>query len=362
MYDAGKVAIVANAYGSNNRRHDHSQLIMLTGDTEVGRTDYNRNGWGGRLVEAINDAGSPFPANVVSMAGEVPIFCFGDNVQNRLEHVVHAPDTRAFGFNEGSSNQNNNSAIMARALSSYYGAKGAEVAATEPDGWPFRIFYEHEQNIRAYSTLFNDRLDTTVPSQPDAIAALRSGALNRSSWGRQCANLYDSLFATDILGLRVAHMDYGGFDTHDDQQNEIEGNLSDIFGSTGGLATVMGQLALDGSSAGDDLVFTFSWDFGRQLRANGTRGTDHGNGNYQIVMGNNVLGGVFGEMFHPEEIATDANGDTLYDRQGSAITGRTSIEEVFKVLCDWVEPGTGATVFAGADGTAVEDGVTLNFL
>jgi hypothetical protein len=67
-------------------------------------------------------------------------------------------------------------------------------------------------------------------------------------------------------------------------------------------------------------------------------------------------------MFHPGEIAPDGSGLTLYDRAGSGITGRTSVEEVFARLCDWAEPASGDSVFPGADGTAIEQGVGLIFI
>ncbi len=367
-YLAGNVAIVANADGSNNRRHDHSQLIMLTGDLGIGINDYDTSGWGGELCEYINNNGGLVPddpstgsttANAVAMTTTVPIFCYGENGVNRLEHVVHTPNTTAFGFNPGSGNASNYQQVMSRAIEAYYGVKGAEVAAdpTKQTGWPFSLFYQHEASIRSLQGNFN----AVIPgSHPANISALYSsskfsnppGPLWRTSFGRQIANLYDCLFAADVLGMRVAHLDYGGWDTHDGQQVGMQRNLHDLFGVGGGLNTLQDEADTS------NLVTVFNSDFGRQIMGNGTAGTDHGNGTYLIVHGAAVTGGVYGEMFPVSELPTSTASDSRYDIARSGIAGRTSIEEVFKELCDWVSPiaGAGAAVFPNADGSTLEDG------
>jgi hypothetical protein len=111
----------------------------------------------------------------------------------------------------------------------------------------------------------------------------------------------------------------------------------------------------------DNVTYTFNTDFGRQLRANGDYGTDHGSGNYLIVVGRGVGGGVYGEMFPASEIEGGAEG-TRFDQQGADIEGRTSIERVLSAACDWVAPGTGSLVFPDAATSALESGVNLDGL
>lgn len=98
------------------------------------------------------------------------------------------------------------------------------------------------------------------------------------------------------VGLRIATVDLGGWDTHDTQGE----------GSGGYFATHIGQLAqgmaalyndLDGSSAdahSKRLTIVVQSEFGRRVRENGDRGTDHGTGNVMLVLGGNVVGGVHG--------------------------------------------------------------------
>ncbi len=92
----------------------------------------------------------------------------------------------------------------------------------------------------------------------------------------------------------------------------------------------------------DGVLYVFTTDFGRQLKANGDFGTDHGSGNYMILVGHGVNGGTYGEMF-PESEITGGVGPTRYDQQGSDIEGRprlnTSSKASFRVVLQ-IEQGS----------------------
>lgn len=49
-----------------------------------------------------------------------------------------------------------------------------------------------------------------------------------------------------------------------------------------GLDTVMVQLSTAVPSATSNPVFSFPWDFGRQLAANDNNGTDHGHASHAV--------------------------------------------------------------------------------
>jgi len=110
---------------------------------------------------------------------------------------------------------------------------------------------------------------------------------------------------------------YDGWDTHNVQIDRIGDNLGDLFGNTGGLATTMDAMELLSSDAADQMVFNFSSDFGRQIIANGNRGTDHGRGLYTIMLGKDVQGGLYGEMFPEREASEDGNGRIPLETSGS---------------------------------------------
>jgi hypothetical protein len=249
--------------------------------------------------------------------------------------------------------------VMARALRSYYQARGDE--AGNIPGSPYNIFFQHNAAFRAFGDIVSARIDTCGPLPPE----LSGLALNSNHFEQQCKNLYDiALMDSASINTQILSMRYDGWDTHNRQEGRITGNLEDLFASTGGLAPTMNamqQLALDpanNSDAANQIVFNFTSDFGRQLKANGDRGTDHGRGIYTILLGNDVSGGTYGEMF-PQREALVVNDKVPLQTSGADILGLTSTEKIQAALCEWVEPGSSAAVFPNAGMAALEDGVSL---
>ena len=94
------------------------------------------------------------------------------------------------------------------------------------------------------------------------------------------------LIKTDV-GLEVAFADAGGWDTHANQGNErgqLAQRLTDFSQS---LAALYHDL---GDRMSDVVVLTMS-EFGRTVRENGNRGTDHGHATAMLVLGGPVKGG-----------------------------------------------------------------------
>ena len=77
----------------------------------------------------------------------------------------------------------------------------------------------------------------------------------------------------------------GGFDSHDNQNQDQPGLLADISESMAAFYNAMGEIGMSDSVT----AFTQS-DFGRTLTSNGD-GTDHAWGGNQIVLGGAVDGG-----------------------------------------------------------------------
>jgi uncharacterized protein (DUF1501 family) len=92
------------------------------------------------------------------------------------------------------------------------------------------------------------------------------------------------------VGLEVAFTDVGGWDTH---VNEVgarphEGQLANLLREFGeGLAAFSQDLD---DRMSDVTVVTMS-EFGRTVRENGDRGTDHGHANVMLLLGGSVNGG-----------------------------------------------------------------------
>jgi uncharacterized protein (DUF1501 family) len=97
------------------------------------------------------------------------------------------------------------------------------------------------------------------------------------------------------VGLEVAFTDVGGWDTH---VNEVGaqphmGQLSNLLRDFGDALAAFSQDMADRMA--DISVVTMS-EFGRTVKENGNRGTDHGHANVMFVLGGAVRGGrVYGE-------------------------------------------------------------------
>ena len=85
------------------------------------------------------------------------------------------------------------------------------------------------------------------------------------------------------LGTSIYYARLGGFDTHADQRFAHASLLSQFSAS---LAAFYQDLTAAGIA---DRVITFAYsEFGRRLRENGTKGTDHGTAGPVFVAGSNA--------------------------------------------------------------------------
>jgi uncharacterized protein (DUF1501 family) len=357
QFNEGRLAIVANAYCGRNRRHDQSILNADAGEPDLAALNFDRDGWGGRLVEQMGGA-----RNAVELSSGVTTFNKGSAQGDRLAHVVHAQDMRSLALPKGDPGAPaSRRSILARALGAYYEGRGPEAEASKPANWPYHPFFRHEAALRTFAAAVDEKLASCSPL-PDELLQLQ---LSNPGFAQQARNLFDVCQVPSELGLGVVSMSYGGWDTHDNESAEIGANLGDVFGSGGGLDTALTaieSLPAAAQPASDQLVFYFASDFGRQLIANGTAGTDHGSGTYAMLLGHAVRGGVYGEMFPGRESRPDADGRVPLATPGADIEGLTSTDRILAEAADWVGSGLGAAVFPDSAQGGIEPGVQLENL
>jgi len=113
-------------------------------------------------------------------------------------------------------------------------------------------------------------------------------------------------------GLRVAAVDFGGWDTHEYENDGNGGYISELLGQlASGLANFYQDLD---SGYTDRLSVVVISEFGRRLVQNESYGTDHGHGSVMLTLGGNVNGGqVFGAW-------PGLHNDQLYDHADLAVT------------------------------------------
>ena len=117
------------------------------------------------------------------------------------------------------------------------------------------------------------------------------------------------------LGLRVATIDLGGWDTHDAQGNGSGGYFANNL--VGPLAQGLAAFYTDLDGCGSQtytqrLSIVVMSEFGRRLRENADQGTDHGHGGMMMVLGDQVNGGLYGtwpglnnnQLFEGADLAT----------------------------------------------------------
>lgn len=151
------------------------------------------------------------------------------------------------------------------------------------------------------------------------------------------------------LGLQVATLDYGGWDTHENQGDGTQGNLNqNQFGNRlAGLSQTLHALYTDVAAAGlaNRMVVVVHSEFGRRVRENANRGTDHGSANPMLVLGGRVRGGQLfgtfgglqdGQLFQNEDLATT----TDFRRVLSEVTTRhLGNDDLASVFPDYDYPG-----------------------
>jgi uncharacterized protein (DUF1501 family) len=97
-----------------------------------------------------------------------------------------------------------------------------------------------------------------------------------------------ALIKADI-GVEAVQVDIGGWDTHS-AQDPLAGSMATTMSQFSTALAALYKDLVAGAQAQSVTVVIVS-EFGRNVRENGSRGTDHGRGNVMFVMGKNVAGG-----------------------------------------------------------------------
>ena len=149
------------------------------------------------------------------------------------------------------------------------------------------------------------------------------------------------------VGLEVAFTDVGGWDTH---VNEVGAKAS--VGQLPNLLREFGDaLAAFSQDMGDrmaDITIVTMSEFGRTLKENGNRGTDHGHANMMLILGGGVRGGrVYGQwpglqreqLYEGRDLAVTTDFRTVLSELVTRELGNRQLATVF--------PGFQETTFRG---------------
>lgn len=106
-----------------------------------------------------------------------------------------------------------------------------------------------------------------------------------------------ALIKADI-GVEAIQVDIGGWDTHANQ-DPLAGAMNALMGQFSAALAAFHKDVIAGPQSQNVTVVALS-EFGRNVRENGSKGTDHGRGSCMFVMGRNITGGrVMTNNFQP---------------------------------------------------------------
>lgn len=242
MYRDGQAAVVhAVASPYRERSHFDGQDVLENGVTRSGE---RRDGWLNRALEPLG--GSLGDEAAIAISTNTPLVLRGDN------------------------------SVTSWAPSELPDADVSTLRRLE------RLYADDE--------FFRIRLAQALDSQ--AIAGELGGMGGTRRRGNDAAQTKATLqqaarFLTAENGPRIAVVESGGWDTHANQ-GSVNGQLANRFAALDqGLGVLRDELVEFWSETAIVVVT----EFGRTVRVNGTRGTDHGTASAALLLGGAVAGG-----------------------------------------------------------------------
>jgi uncharacterized protein (DUF1501 family) len=187
----------------------------------------------------------------------------------------------------------------------------------------------------AVSGLYRGMPGTFGEDVPTTVSALATAATVRAGAGVQNAAAYPAGHFSNALkdladvlraevGLQVATVDVGGWDTHTDEVHDLDALLTAAAQS---LAAFMTDLGPARRSRVTVVVMT---EFGRRVTMNDSGGADHGHGSLMWLLGGGIVGGQVHGNWLPLSAATLADGDVpgvnnMFDVLGEVVQKRLGV-------------------------------------
>ncbi len=181
------------------------------------------------------------------------------------------------------------------------------------------------QSEAAITTLYRGLSGPLGEDVPTTLAALATAATAQAKAGVQNGAQYPagdfSAAFKDLatllraeVGLQVATVDVGGWDTHTDEVNQLDRNL------TSAAQTLAAFLTDLGPARRKRVTVAVVTEFGRRVQMNASGGTDHGHGSVAWLLGGGLQGGAVHGRWTPLAADTLDAGDV------------PGVNEVFDVL------------------------------
>ena len=248
IWEQGELAIV-HACGGPDESRSHFQAMELM-ERGVSEQTGPASGWIGRHL-ASNGATSPSPLRAVSIGEAVPRSLYGSIPASALRSIAD------FHF-------------------------GGETELVQRMPQILQQLYAGDRTL--------DQVGQETLEILDALGKIEIGTDSpyypESEFGRGLQQIAALIRAE--VGLEVAAIDHGGWDTHFTQGGN-EGLMADLIHD---LATGLAALYMDLLDVHRRMTIVVISEFGRRLKENASLGTDHGHGGVMLMLGGNTQGGV----------------------------------------------------------------------
>ncbi len=285
LYDKGEVSIINNVgYPNPNRSHFRSMDIWHTGS---GSNEYLSTGWVGRYL----DSNCTHPYESIEVDSSLSLAMKGSertgialSDANKLYR-----DTRENFFKQIATNTKDS------------------MLSEDNQGYLYKTLlgtYSSAEYIKETAKIY-----TTKVQYPN------------SKFAKNLKVIGD--FINSGLKTRVYYSSLGGFDSHVNQKN-MQGRNFKTYSE--GVSALVEDLKSTGRFK-DTLILTFS-EFGRRVKQNASKGTDHGTANnVMVISGGLKKAGIYNE--NPNLSSLDKNGDLQHtvDFRGVYAT----------ILSNWLE-------------------------
>lgn len=287
LWEAGQLAVVQGVgYPNPDRSHFEAMDIWHTADPKRAAT----TGWLGRATTAMVNQGVPI---LHVGRGKAPLAAVGAPGSG----AVSVGDQNNFKLDFGSGNSDRQ--VARRKLLE-------DVATPTKNTDDDLLSFVQRRQVQTLTAVENLR---ALLEGPNAVRTFGGGLQEKFQ-------LIAGLIAKSF-GTRIFYVTLDGFDTHANQGPAHQQLLSE-------LANGIGQFFRELNDTGHAervRLMTFS-EFGRRVRENGSRGTDHGAASCLFVAGPSVKGGVVGK--HP----------SLSDLDADDLKYHTDFRRVYATLLD----------------------------
>jgi uncharacterized protein (DUF1501 family) len=327
LYDSGDLAIV-HACGLNDDTRSHFDAMDYIERGTPGNKSTS-TGWIARHIQSMNDP-----------SGTIPSLAASTNAPTSLLGATQA--------------------IAATSANSYRLAGPWRYTQSAANARPFDALMTSLDQIYTGSSAAVAAGRRTI----EALRALRTvGGYTSSTPLYPGGGFGDSLktIAQIIkldLGLRVATVDLGGWDHHENQ-GVNGGTFSNL---TATLARGLYAFYKDMAGYEDRVTIAVMSEFGRRLGTNASDGTDHGHGNAMLVLGGRVNGGkMYGlwpgleDLDQDQDLRITTDFRTVLSEGVVRVLGNSKLGTVFPGVTPAIySSATALNIFQGADPAEID--------